>query len=303
MKLGMRSFALMMLPAFFATPPAWAQTAVPCCVISAINDSAGVVTAEVKTSGQTFTFKLSNPQATASLYVGEGVYANFTTHQVSLNGKNMVGSILTPLAPAPAAPAKAENSRITENPEDVPITLEALQPALARVIAMEMDDFQPLLDGAAQEESDKWRGGFSFIGRDWTKYYSKVSLPGLDCRILSHDPDSEWHALTWSFGCVREYGNFTERMNSDYEDLVRVVKAATGLPSITSDDRRPGIGILLSVETRPGSHEFQKERRTIFEEGDPIAIPVMPREYVRVSLDGHMLGWSLVLQVGRHYPH
>jgi hypothetical protein len=308
-KLGIHSFALIvtltMLFAFFGTPPARGQTPAQCCSISVINESTGVVTAVVNSSGQTFRFKLSSPQPTASLYVGEIVYANFITGQVSFDGKSMVGSILTPLAPAAPTIAKAEDARIAEHPEDVPITVETLRPALAQVIAAAKDDFQSLIGKPADEKSDTLRVGLTFHDLKLSAF-PEVLLPGLACRMMYHEPDKQWQTNTWSVVCVQEHGNLDEKMTSDYTNLVETVKQATGLPG---DE----FGVGSSVETRPGSHDLQKPRYTVFVEGgdgggdrssrimNQVHNPTLP--YIRVGLDGSFDGWYVTLQVGNHYPH
>jgi len=70
-----------------------AQTQRPAATITAIDNQTGVVTAKVKTTGQTFDFRLNNPAQTSQLRVGEGVYPNFKTDQVSLDGRTAAGTI------------------------------------------------------------------------------------------------------------------------------------------------------------------------------------------------------------------
>lgn len=61
-------------------------TGQPCCQIVSIDAKAGIVTAKVNANGNVFQFKPSNPATLASLNPGQAVYANFTNHQVSLDG-------------------------------------------------------------------------------------------------------------------------------------------------------------------------------------------------------------------------
>lgn len=83
----------------------------PCCSITGIDTRAGLVSAKVNTTGQSFQFKPNTAALLASMKVGEGVYANFKTGKVSLDGKAIAGTIVS-LGPAqrplpPAAPSKA----------------------------------------------------------------------------------------------------------------------------------------------------------------------------------------------------
>jgi hypothetical protein len=67
----------------------------PCCVITSINLRAGLASAKVNATGKTFQFKPSNSALLSSMKVGEAVYANFKTRQVSLDGKTPFGSIVS----------------------------------------------------------------------------------------------------------------------------------------------------------------------------------------------------------------
>src|ERR1700674_4734818 len=71
----------------------------PCCAITAINASTGVVTAKVNANGNIFQFQVTNAALLNSLKVGQGVYANFTTNQVSLDGSTVCCSIVPPPPP------------------------------------------------------------------------------------------------------------------------------------------------------------------------------------------------------------
>src|SRR2546422_3608990 len=94
------------------------------CRVIAIDKSVGVVTAKVEASaegvsagkaavGQTFAFHVRDSWRLKTLNMGQGVYANFQTKQVSLNGKQVVGTIgamgPTP-SRAPTPPAKSTSS-------------------------------------------------------------------------------------------------------------------------------------------------------------------------------------------------
>ena len=77
--------------------------AVPCCTITAIDAQAGIVSARVNSTSAVFQFKVTDAKTLQSLRVGQGVYANFTTNQVSLDGKKTCCSITNrPQAPVAA---------------------------------------------------------------------------------------------------------------------------------------------------------------------------------------------------------
>lgn len=92
-----------------------AQTKVqPSSHITAIDTRTGVVAAKVDASGEDFRFTLINPALLSTLKIGEGVYANLQTKQVSLDGQHVAGTIVSigaskgTLAPAsPIAPSGA----------------------------------------------------------------------------------------------------------------------------------------------------------------------------------------------------
>ena len=116
----MRRAALLLLCcAAFATS---ARAQAPCCSVTAINAATGVVSAKVNANGETFQFKLTNANLLKELRVGEGVYANFTTHQVSLDGKTIAGPITSgPQTPAPVtAPKIAPPPASTSAPVTAP---------------------------------------------------------------------------------------------------------------------------------------------------------------------------------------
>jgi len=68
--------------------PAAAQVTPPCCAITAIESATGVITARINSNGNTFQFKVTDRRTLGTLKVGTAVYANFTTHQVSLDGRS-----------------------------------------------------------------------------------------------------------------------------------------------------------------------------------------------------------------------
>lgn len=94
----------------FFSPAAQAQKQTPCCVVTAIDLKTGVATAKVNASGETFGFRTTNANLIRDLRIDQGVYANFKTREVSLDGKTIAGTIISvgsSVAPtaAPGAPA------------------------------------------------------------------------------------------------------------------------------------------------------------------------------------------------------
>jgi len=62
-------------------------TSPACCEITAINQQAKTASAKVKASGQTFQIAVASPMLFQSLRVGQAIWANFTTGEVSLDGR------------------------------------------------------------------------------------------------------------------------------------------------------------------------------------------------------------------------
>jgi len=63
-----------------------AKPGTPCCSIASIDAATGVVTAKARSTGQSFQFKVADTALLNSLKVGQLVYANFKTQQVSVDG-------------------------------------------------------------------------------------------------------------------------------------------------------------------------------------------------------------------------
>jgi hypothetical protein len=74
-----------------------------CCSITAIDARTATVKAKVNATGKTFEFSVNDTKLVPSLKVGQPVYANFTTQQVSLDGKTIAGTIVRPVN-APTLP-------------------------------------------------------------------------------------------------------------------------------------------------------------------------------------------------------
>jgi hypothetical protein len=94
-----------------ATIPPKAEPEVPGCRITAIDARTGEVSARETATGRTFTFAVSDARLRNFLKVGQGVHANFDAKEVSLDGKSVVGRIVSlappELATANRAPASA----------------------------------------------------------------------------------------------------------------------------------------------------------------------------------------------------
>ena len=80
------------------TIPPKAEPEVPGCRITAINARTGEVSARETATGRAFTFAVSDARLRNFLKVGQGVHANFDAKEVSLDGKSVVGRIVS-LAP------------------------------------------------------------------------------------------------------------------------------------------------------------------------------------------------------------
>ena len=79
----------------------------PCCAITGIDARTGLISAKVNSSAETFQFKVSTPLIARTLRVGQTVYANFSTNQVSLDGRTACCTITTPPKPGLAVRAPA----------------------------------------------------------------------------------------------------------------------------------------------------------------------------------------------------
>jgi protein-disulfide isomerase len=104
----MRRVAVLLLCcAAFATG-AQAQNQAACCSVTAIDARTGNVSGKVNASGQTFVFRLTDAKLLPSLRVGQAVYANLGAKEVSLDGKSIVGPIVS-IAAAPLARVPLNN--------------------------------------------------------------------------------------------------------------------------------------------------------------------------------------------------
>jgi hypothetical protein len=72
-----------------------AQGSPPAAEITAINETTGVVTAKVNSTGQLFQFTPNNKAQIGQLKIGQPVFVNFTSRQISFDGKSPSGTILS----------------------------------------------------------------------------------------------------------------------------------------------------------------------------------------------------------------
>ena len=95
-----------------------------CCSITAIDAATAIVSAKVNSSGAGFQFKVTDAKSLERLRLSQGIYANRTTKQVSLDGQSvccmMIGAPQVPVAsPAPKAglPPSTTTSVVTNVPQ------------------------------------------------------------------------------------------------------------------------------------------------------------------------------------------
>lgn len=72
-----------------------AASAQSCCSVTAIDLRSGAVSAKENATGRSFQFRVADGKVLGSLRVGQGVYANFKTSQVSLDGRSACCAIVT----------------------------------------------------------------------------------------------------------------------------------------------------------------------------------------------------------------
>src|SRR5437899_2650250 len=82
--LAKRLAVVAMVAGFLATFVPQASAGTPCCGITNIDARTGVVTAQDRTTGHTFQFTASSA-VLQKMKVGQGVFANYKTNQVSIN--------------------------------------------------------------------------------------------------------------------------------------------------------------------------------------------------------------------------
>jgi Cu/Ag efflux protein CusF len=114
-----------------ALAPAARAQALVHCSITAIDARTSVVSAKVNASGAVFQFRITDAALLKSLKVGQEVYANFTTKQVSLDGKKMLGEIISP--PQAAAPVTAPKIAPAAASAAAPVAVGGIQNKLGPV--------------------------------------------------------------------------------------------------------------------------------------------------------------------------
>ncbi len=112
MRFADRYFASAVIVISLAPVSARAQTPTACCSITTIEAATGVVSGKITANGNVFQFKVTNARTLSALRVGQGVFANFRTRQVSLDGRTACCAITSgpnapTAAPAPRPPAPA----------------------------------------------------------------------------------------------------------------------------------------------------------------------------------------------------
>ncbi len=66
----------------------------PCCSVTAVDSATGIVTAKVSATGRVFRFEVKDRAMLASLKAGQGVWADFGTSKVRINGMEPCCSIV-----------------------------------------------------------------------------------------------------------------------------------------------------------------------------------------------------------------
>jgi hypothetical protein len=97
-----------------ATPPASAPVPAgqACCAITGLDVGSGTASARAAAMGQTFTFTVGDRKLLGSLKIGQPVYANFKTNQVSLDGRNACCSIVS----GPSGGAQTRSQSTSQGP-------------------------------------------------------------------------------------------------------------------------------------------------------------------------------------------
>jgi hypothetical protein len=81
----------------------------PCCTITSVNAKSGLVNARALDGSRTFQFTVKNKSALSQLRVGQQIYGDFGTHQVSINeGTPCCSMTHLKSVPAKAKPPKGQ---------------------------------------------------------------------------------------------------------------------------------------------------------------------------------------------------
>ncbi len=142
--------------------PAVARAQSACCVITAIDARSAVVSAKVSATGAAFQFKVTNPKILAGLRLGLAIYANFTTRQVSLDGKTMCCVITSgpqPLAAPAPAPVPVPKPAAPAVPSAPAVSAAAIAKPIAPVCATATSIAFMKVDGLQGESIDACHKG------------------------------------------------------------------------------------------------------------------------------------------------
>jgi hypothetical protein len=92
-----------------------------CCTVTAVDVRTGTVTANEDATRRAFVFKVTDAKLLATLRPGQGVFANFSTHQVSIDGKTACGQIVSGAAPGNSGeiPGSSAPSRSGQSSQSV----------------------------------------------------------------------------------------------------------------------------------------------------------------------------------------
>jgi hypothetical protein len=109
----MKSILALLIAVAATTVPAFAGE--PCCAVTSVNASTGMVTAVETATGRSFQFGVTNAALLKTLHAGSPIYANFTSKQVSVDGATPCCGIVSlsaagKAAATPAAPASSPAS-------------------------------------------------------------------------------------------------------------------------------------------------------------------------------------------------
>lgn len=138
MRVASKYAGLGLIAVAVAPGSARSQTPAACCSITAIEATTGVVSGKITADGSVFQFQVANARTLATLRVGQGVFANFTTRQVSLDGRTACCTITSGPTASTVAPAPGPVTRAPAPPPPPPApsaAAAAAQNAPARVLA------------------------------------------------------------------------------------------------------------------------------------------------------------------------
>jgi hypothetical protein len=156
-------------------PAAESRAATPCCGIVNIG-TAGVVTARETATGRTFEFQVADRRLLATLKIGQSVYADFTTMQVSVQPDGVAPCCgIVSASPAVTAPptgrgtAAAPCCGVVANP--------ALR-RLGRVVVAYPEKVSARIDVSRAGETQSVAGGYGDAGFDLFPGTYDVTISG-----------------------------------------------------------------------------------------------------------------------------